>query len=82
MSNDLTIESPRWYNAGIAFPTPKKEVSVRGADTQGGWTITGGVWWQPYKGQSSTQGRWMCKDGAGKAMRLPESEDVDQWSYV
>ena len=79
---DSLIPLPRWWNAGMALPTAKKEVSVRGSDTNGAWTITSGVWWQPYKGQSPTQGRWMCKDRQGKPMRLPESEDVDQWSYV
>lgn len=65
-----------------ALPEAYKEVSVYGCDTQGQWKITGGVWWQPYKGQPHNKGRWMCKDGQENPMRLPESEDVDDWTYV
>lgn len=71
-----------WRPALTVVPDANKEVAVRGEDWAGKWSITGGVWWQPYKGQSHKQGRWMQKDGLGKPMRLPESDEVDEWAYI
>jgi hypothetical protein len=83
MTNDLIDEKPRWMPCPGYLPDAMREVAVKGRDTQGEWHITGGVWWQPYRIQPHHhKGRWMQKDGAGKPMRLPESDDVTDWMYV
>ncbi len=71
-----------WIPCGKALPAANKEVAVKGDDHMGEWEITGGVWWQPYKGKAHQQGRWMQKNGIGKADRLPESDEVTHWRYV
>lgn len=82
MSNHPPIDSTIWIDISATLPAVMKEVAVKGGDTQGEWRITGGVWWQPYKGQLHTKGRWMQKDGLGKPMRLPESDDVTHWRNI
>lgn len=82
VSTDSLIEKSPWIGANTALPAAGKLVAVKGFDTQGEWVITGGVWWQPYKGQSHQKGRWMQKNGVGIANRLPESDDVEFWRFI
>ena len=74
--------SPAWFSIKCQLPAAMKEVAVKGDDFMGDWEITGGVWWQPYKGQDSDKGRWMQKDGDGHIDRLPENDEVTHWRYA
>lgn len=78
-TTDLIAERT-WHKANRVLPPVMQEVAVRGCDTMGSWVIYKDVWWQPYKGQPDTKGRWMYKNENGIVNRLPESDDVDEWS--
>ena len=83
MTENVSLDdNPLWVPTKNALPEYGLEVAVRGFDTQGEWRINGGVWWQPYKGQSHSQGRWMKYDERKKPVRLTESDDVTEWTYV
>lgn len=79
---DTSLSTHSWFRSDKVLPDAMREVSVRGGDFLGSWTITGGVWWQPYKGQPHNKGRWMQKNGVDIANRLPESDEVEEWKYV
>lgn len=80
MTDNLSLNG--WIDREELLPVAHRKVAVRGHDTGGMWLISGGVWWQPYKGQPSNKGRFMAKNERGQINRLAESDDVSHWRYV